>query len=199
MGAVTEDSDPDVFGAVLVDAVAALEAWGGAHALFGSLAVGAYVDHPPAEDVDVFVGDEDVDDAVAALARAGFRPGERRDWLRKAHREGVLVDLIIEVRGGIRLDRELLSHLRRGTVRPGVEAPIPAPEDLVVIEAASSHPETPEHWFTAAKLVAGTEIDWRYLASRARLAPLRVASLLLYCRSDGVDVPDDILGSVLPS
>jgi hypothetical protein len=134
--------------------------------------------------------------AVAALAGAGFEPGERFDWLRKAYRHGVLVDLITSVRRGIGLDPELLSHARRSTYR-GVEVTIPAPEDLVLIAAVSAHPETPDHWFTGRKLLAEVDVDWDYLRGRAALAPLRMASLLLYCRSDDVAVPDAVLDSLL--
>lgn len=196
-GSVTEATDPDTFLAVLGETIATLDAWGAPFVVFGSVAIHIHVDHPPAEDVDVLVRDDDVDAAVEALARAGFEPGQRLDWLRKARRRGVLVDLITSVRGGIGPDHALISHSRRATYR-GVEAPVPSPEDLVLIAAVSAHPETPDHWFTARKLLAEVDVDWDYLAARSRLAPLRMASLLLYCRSDDVPVPDDALASLLP-
>jgi hypothetical protein len=88
-----------------------------------------------------------------------------------------------------------LSVLRRT-----VEVPILAPEELVLVAACSAHPETPQHWFTAERLAAKAGLDWDYLVDQARrLAPLRVASLLLYCRSDDVPVPDGIVASLLPS
>jgi Uncharacterised nucleotidyltransferase len=195
-GSVTQASDPETFLAVLGETVATLDAWGGPFLVFGSVAIHVYVDHPPAEDIDVLVRNEDVDAAVAALAEAGFEPGERSNWLRKAYRKGVLVDLITSVRGGIGLDVELISHARRSTYL-GMELTIPAPEDLVLIAAVSAHAETPDHWFTGRKLLAEVDIDWEYLRERAALAPLRVASLLLYCRSDDVAVPDAALDSLL--
>jgi hypothetical protein len=196
-GSVTEATDPGVFLPALGDVVTTLDAWGGPYVVFGSVAIHVYVDHPPAEDVDVLVRAEDVDLAVEALARSGFEPGERRDWIRKAHRDGVLVDVITRVRGGFGADAPLIEHARRAVYR-GVEAPIPAPEDLVLIAAASAHPETPDHWFTARKLLAGVDVDWNYLRERSMLAPVRMASLLLYCRSDDVAVPDEVLASLLP-
>jgi hypothetical protein len=197
-GSVTEASDPERFLGVLRRTAEALDAWGGPYVVFGSIAIRAQVDHPPAEDVDVLVRGEDVDAAVEALAAVGFEPGERRAWLRKVHRDGVLVDLITSVRGTLSLDPALVAHARRAPYG-GIEVPIPAAEDLVMIAAAGAHPETPDHWFTAVKLIAELDLDWAYLAERSRLAPLRVASLLLYCRSDGVAVPDGIAASLLPS
>ncbi|MDQ4109169.1 MAG: nucleotidyltransferase family protein, partial [Actinomycetota bacterium] len=144
----------------------------------------------------VLVRNEDIDAAVAALGRVGFEAGERFDWLRKAYRHGVLVDLITSVRRGIGLDPEVIAHARRSSYL-GIEVTIPAPEDLVLIAAVSAHPETPDHWFTGRKLLAEVDIDWDYLRERSALAPLRMASLLLYCRSDDVAVPETVLGSLL--
>jgi hypothetical protein len=195
-GSVTEATDPELFLRTLAGAVEALDAWGEPYVVFGSVAIHVYADHPPAEDIDILIREKDGASAADALAHAGFEPGERRDWIRKAHREGVLVDMINTVRGGIVLDERLLSHARHAVYR-GIDVPIPAVEDLVLIAASSAHPETPDHWFTARKLVAQAEIDWDYLRERGALAPLRMASLLLYCRSDDVAVPEEVLGSLL--
>jgi hypothetical protein len=101
--------------------------------------------------------------------------------------------------GGLVLDDELAGGIRRVRYRD-LSIPVPGPEDLLLIACLSAQDETPNHWFTAARFVRNAELDWDRLADRAgRLAPLRVASLLLYCRSEGVEVPDGILKSVLPS
>lgn len=198
-GEVTETSDPERFLGTLRSAVEALDAWGRPYGLVGSVANDVYVATGPAEDLDVLVRPDDGPDAIEALAVAGFEPGERADWLLKAHRDGVLVDVLIRPRGGFVLDDAAAAGIRRVEHR-GVRIPVPAPEDLATIACLSAQDETPEHWFTAARYVRDADLDWDRLADRARrLAPLRVASLLLYCRSEGIAVPDGILTSLLPS
>ena len=197
-GEVTEASDPDRFREVVRRTADALDGWGRSYALLGSIATNVYVDGEPADDVDVFVEADHVEEALGMLVAAGFEAEPVEEgWLRKATRDGVLVDLIVRVRSGIRFDEDMVSHVRRRSCG-GVDVPVLAPEDLVLIAAASTHPETPQHWFVGARLVAKAGLDWDRLVDRARrLAPLRVASLLLYCRSEGVAVPEGAVASLL--
>jgi hypothetical protein len=199
-GEVTEGSDPSVFLDVLRRVVEALDAWGRPYAIFGTVGTNVHLTGGRAEDVDVFVHEEDADAAVAALVASGFDAGERDPaWIFKAHRAGVLVDVIFRVRDGLGFAEEIAGAVRRARYR-GIEVPVPAPEDLALIAACSAHAESPKHWFTAVRLVSELDLDWDRFADHARrLAPLRAASLLLYCRSEGIDVPDGILTSLLSS
>jgi hypothetical protein len=186
---------------VLRRTVEVLDAWGGPYALFGTIGKSVYAGHEPAEDVDVFLREDEVDGALDALLRGGFERSEdeEQEWLRKAHADGVLVDLIVRVRMGVRFDDDAMEHVRRASYRD-IDLPVPSPEDLVVINACSAHPETPDHWFIARELVSKAELDWHRLVDRGRrLAPQRVASLLLYCLSDEVAVPDGTVASLLES
>ena len=199
-GAVTEASDPERFLAVLERVVDALDRWGRPYAVVGSVANEVFVEVGPAEDLDVLVPPDEGEAAIEALRRHGFEPEEpREDWLRKARRDDVLVDVLVRPRGGLVLDDAFAGGIRRVRYR-GLTIPVPGPEDLLLIACLSAQDETPNHWFTAARFVRDAGLDWHRLADRARrLAPLRVASLLLYCRSEGVEVPDGILKSLLPS
>lgn len=199
-GEVTEASDRSRFLDVLRRVVEALDGWGRPYAVFGTVGTNVHVPAGPAEDVDVFLREDDAGEAVAALVAAGFDPGERDPaWIFKAHRDGVLVDVIFRVRDGLGFDDAIAAAVRRATYR-GVDVPVPAPEDLALIAACSAHAESPKHWFTAVRLVGETDLDWdRFRDHASRLAPLRAASLLLYCRSEGIDVPDGILTSLLPT
>jgi hypothetical protein len=198
-GAVSERSDPERFLEVLARTVEALDAWGRPYAVFGTVGTNAYLDEEPAEDIDVFVDEADAPGAVDALVAAGFDAGERDEaWIFKAHRDGVLIDVIFRVRDGLGFDPAFAADARRVSYH-GVEVPVPMPEDLVVIAACSAHAESPKHWFTALRLVAKAGLDWDRMVERGRtLAPLRVASLLLYVRADGVDVPEDVVAALLP-
>jgi hypothetical protein len=199
-GEVTEGSDPSRFHDVLRRVVEALDAWGRPYAIFGTVGTNVYVPGGPAEDIDVFVHEEEAGAAVAALVAAGFDPGERDPaWIFKAFRDGVLVDVIFRVRDGLGFDDAIAAATRRARYR-GIAVPVPSAEDLALIAACSAHAESPKHWFTAVRLVAELDLDWDRFADHARrLAPLRAASLLLYCRSEGIDVPEGILTSLLSS
>ena len=199
-GEVTERSDPERFLEVLRRTVEALDRWDGPYAIFGTVGVHAYLDGEPAEDIDVFLAEEDAAGALQALVDAGFEAGDRDEsWIFKAHRDGVLIDVIFEIRGRLRFDAGMADGVRRMSYR-GVDVPVPALEDLVLIAVSAAHPKSPEHWYTGARLVAEAKPDWERLVARAReLEPLRVAGLLLYCESDGVDVPAGTVASLLPS
>ena len=199
-GEVTQRSDPGLFLDVLRRTVEALDGWGKPYAVFGTVGTNVYVEGGPAEDIDVFLAKDDAGEAVEALVAAGFDAGQRDEtWIYKAHGDGVLIDVIFRIRGRLGFDEGMAAAVRR-MVYHGVEVPVPAPEDLVLIAACGAHAESPEHWHTGARLVAEAKLDWDRLVERARrLAPLRVASVLLYCESDGVAVPAGTVASLLPS
>lgn len=199
-GAVTEASDPRRFFDVLSRTVEALDRRGRPYVIFGTVGVNVYLDGDPAEDIDVFLAEADAAAAVEALVASGFEAGERDpSWIFKAHRHGVLVDVIFRVRHRLGFDRGIAAGVRRASYR-GIDVPVPAPEDLVLIATAAAHPQSPEHWYVGARLLADAKPDWDRLIERARaLEPLRVAALLLYCRSEGIDVPEGIENSLLPS
>ena len=167
------------------------------YALIGSVASAALARPewwPDGEDIDVFVRPDDARTVLKALDEAGFATEEvEPDWLYKALKEDVLVDVIFESVGGISLDEEMASRIRVERFK-GRQLKILAPEDLVVMKAMGNRPETPGYWHEALDVLAGQEIDWSYLALRARRHGVdRVLSLLLYARSLEMKVPDDIL------
>jgi Uncharacterised nucleotidyltransferase len=199
-GEVTERSDPGRFLEVLRRTVEGLDARGRPYAIFGTIAMNVHLDGEPAEDIDVLLAEDDAGPAIEALLASGFEAGERDEsWILKAHRDGVLIDVIFRVRGRLVFDRGMAAAVQRASYR-GIDVPIPAPEDLVLIAACAAHPQSPEHWYAGARLVAEAKFDWDRLVERAReVDPLRIASRLLYCESDGVDVPAGTVASLLPS
>jgi len=141
-------------------------------------------------DIDVFVQPQDARPALEALARAGFSTDEKDpNWLFKAIRDGVLVDVIFKATAGIYLDDEMIDRCRRHDFR-GVEIPVLAPEDLLVIKATVFAEHTPRHWWDGLGILARATLDWEYLLRRARHSPRRVASLLLFARSVDLVVPE---------
>ena len=91
--------------AVLAEALAALDAEEVPHLLMGGLVVARYARPRTTDDVDVFVRPEHAGRALDALAAAGFEVEEADPmWLYKAHKDGVLVDVIFRSSGEVYLD-----------------------------------------------------------------------------------------------
>ena len=176
--------------AVLADAMAALNAERVPYLLMGGLVVARYARPRATDDVDIFVKPEEARRALDVLASAGFTVEESDPmWLFKAHRDGVLVDVIFRSSGEIYLDDDMLARGVEDEVR-GCPARLISPEDLLVIKAVATAEHGPHHWYDALAIIARTPIDWTYLVERARQAgPRRVLSLLLYAESNDLAVP----------
>jgi osmotically-inducible protein OsmY len=186
---VTEEA----FLAVLDEAIAAVEGAGVKYAVMGGIASAAVGRPRWTLDVDLFVRGQEARRALEALAQAGFdTPETHHNWLYKAVKDGVLVDLIFTARGGIYLDDEMLA--RSPVVEyKGRRLRLVPPEDLLVMKAIAHDHDTPRYWHDALGIVATSELDWDYLLQRARAGSRRVLSLLLHAQSDDLVVPDAVI------
>lgn len=152
----------------------------------------------PTDDIDLFVHPEDADALLDHLAGHGFDV-ERTNptWLYKAHRHGVLVDVIFKSTGDIYVDDAMLEHARCREFK-GVTLRTISPEDLVVIKAVAMTEHAPHHWFDALGVIARCDLDWPYLADRSRrFGPRRILSLLLYAESLDLAVPSTAIDRLL--
>jgi predicted nucleotidyltransferase len=191
---VTDDA---IFHQVLAEAIRVAESTGLPHAFMGGIASTALGRPRWTHDVDLLVRPGDARAMLRAFAAAGFDTEETdQAWLYKATRDGVLVDLVFESTGGIVLDDEMLSRVRPASF-DGLRLSVLAPEDLLVIKAIVHREHRQRHWFDALALVETGELDWPYLLRRAEPNPRRVASLLLYAQTDGLEVPDWVVEELL--
>ena len=191
-----EPSDEDIE-RTLADVVRAIEEKGLPYLLMGGAGTVTFGRSRATNDIDVFVRAEDAGRVLEVLAAAGFETSETDlEWLHKAFRHGVLVDVIYRSAGDIRLDDEMLRRGRRRTYR-GTEATIMCPEDLVVIKAIAASEEATRQWYDALSLIASCELDWDYIVDRARSSgPRRLLSLLLYAESNDLAVPSWVVESL---
>lgn len=181
------------FRQVLGEALAALGCGGLNYVLMGGIASTGLGRPRWTHDIDVFVRPAEAEAALEALAQAGFET-ERTDasWLYKGFKDGVLVDLIFRSTGGFYLDDEMIA---RSVEREfmGHRVRLIAPEDLLVIKAAVHDEGGPRHWHDALGVIGVNELDWDYLLRRARQAPRRVLSLLVYAHSLDMAVPNHVV------
>jgi predicted nucleotidyltransferase len=187
----------------LREVVAVLRGRGVAFLIIGGMSAATFARPRPTDDVDVFVRPDAAADALAALAAAGFDTKvEAPDWLYKAWKHGVLVDVIFRSSGDLYLDDEMLARGHEGDYL-GVPTPLVSAEDLLVIKALAAAEHSPHHWYDALAVIGRTRLDWDYVLSRARLAgPRRLLSLMLYAESTDLAVPaeviEDLFGVVHP-
>jgi hypothetical protein len=181
------------FDRVLQAVMDSLESAGITYLFIGGVASAGLGRPRSTTDIDIFIRPEDRERTLRALDAGGFST-QRTDpaWLYKAFRENILVDIIFKSKGEIYLDHQMM-HRRRMTEYHGMKLWLVSPEDLVIIKALAHSEATPGHWHDALALLSYAEIDWDYLLQRARKAPRRVLSLLLYAQSNDLWVPDAVV------
>jgi len=169
-------------------AVAALRERGVPFVLGGSVAAWARGGPEPKNDLDLMVRPTDAEAALAAVAEAGMRP-ERppEEWLFKAWRGNVMLDLIFEP-SGLEITEEVLERADTIPVM-AVATPVMALEDVLVTMLCSID----EHTLDYSRLVAiaralREQIDWARLRARTAGSPYAAAFFTLV-ESIGVVAP----------
>ncbi|MFN2526453.1 MAG: nucleotidyltransferase [Actinomycetota bacterium] len=191
--------DEATFLRVVKEAIAAIENKEISYVMHGGLAASIWGRPRWTHDLDLLVQPHEAIRALEALEAEGFSTHQTDpNWLYKALKGGVLVDILFKVVGDIYLDDEMLAHARRSKLKD-VELTVIAPEDLLIIKVTAFDEQTSRHWFDAIGILAQTELDWDYLLQRARRSARRVLSLLLFAQSNDVLVPDSVIDSLLAS
>ncbi len=180
----------DIFASVLGDAVGAVEKADIPYALIGGIASVGFGRQRSTKDIDLLVKPQDADRTLEALDGAGFRT-EKTDprWLYKGFKHNILVDIIFASSGGVYLDQEMLNRAIRANYA-GYSVRFISPEDLLIMKAMVHDEQGPRHWHDALGLISSCDLDWDYLVRRARRAPRRILSLLLYAHSLDLSVPN---------
>jgi len=178
------------FDSVLFATLDALEEAKIPFALIGGIAASGLGRPRSTHDIDIFLSPEDADGALKVLSERGFRT-EKFDieWLFKAFKEDILVDIVFKSEGEMYFDEEVQAH-RKIMDYHGRKVPVVSPEDLIVIKCAVHYEGGPHHWHDALALLANATIDWNYLMKRSRKASRRVLSLLLYAQSNDILIPN---------
>ena len=149
----------------------------------------AVVDH----DIDLFIGEGDVEPAMKALAGAGFEVTDTHPtWLFKGRRNGTTVDVLYRLGKILKLDAEMIERAEEVVV-DGARMRFISREDLAIGQAGAAKPEVPGHWFEAVELLRADHVDWDYVVRRSGVAPHLRAALLNYARHAKIDVPQRVL------
>jgi predicted nucleotidyltransferase len=178
---------------VLNAATRALDGQALPYVLIGGIASAALGRRRCSSDIDLLVMPESAPRALELLEAAGFTTEKTNpNWLFKAFRDSVLVDVLFKSKGDIYLDEEMLG---RAKVIDLYESPVRviSPEDLIVMKVLAFDEETSRHWYDALGLIAAGELDWDYLIQRARKGYRRVLSLLIFATSMDLSVPTEVI------
>jgi predicted nucleotidyltransferase len=162
-------------------------------ALIGGVAASGLGRPRSTHDIDIFVSPEDAESALQALAAKDFRV-ERTDveWLFKAFKDDILVDIVFRSKGDIYFDEEMHRNRKLADFH-GRKVPVVSPEDLVIIKCAVHYEGGPHHWHDALAILSHATIDWNYLLKRSRRAPRRLLALLLYAQSSDILIPNSMI------
>ena len=181
----------------LADVAEALERDEIPYVVIGGIASALYGRPRSSDDLDILVAKPDAERTLQALDSAGFDTERTNDqWIYKAFREGVQVDVIFWLKGDLYLDDEMLARATRVDVG-GRQVPVIPPEDLIVVKAIIHDEQTPRHWGDALGLVANCdELDWDYLIRRGRHGARRLLALLVYAQSNDLLVSDEVVRRV---
>jgi predicted nucleotidyltransferase len=184
--------------AILDEAVEVLRAADVTFLLLGGLATSALGRRRRVTDIDIFVRDPDVEPTLAAFAGAGFETlVVSPNWLAKAIKGEVLVDVISRSTHDISLTDEILDHAVEVEIE-GRRVPSVSPEDLIVMKAVATDEDTVRYWHDALSLLGRTDLDWSYLVHRARKhGARRVLSLLFFAQSIDLLVPHEVITELL--
>ena len=186
-------SDLTTLNKVLFETIEIMEANDIPYALIGGVAVKSLGRPRITHDVDIFVRPDDAEKVLTVLEKKGFT-SQKRDpfWLFKAWRDDILVDVIFKSSGDIYFDEEVRAHVRRVPYLGRYVNAI-SPEDFIVIKAAAHQEHNPHHWHDALAVLKQGNLDWDYLLRRAKHAPRRILSLLIYGQSNDIAVPNDLI------
>jgi predicted nucleotidyltransferase len=166
--------------------------------LLGGLATSALGRRRRVTDIDVFVRDPDVAPALEAFAGAGFETlVVSPNWLAKALKDDVLVDVISRSTHDIVLSDEILEHAVEVEIE-GRRLRSVSPEDLIVMKAVATDEDTVRYWHDALSLLGRPDLDWSYLVHRAKKhGARRVLSLLFFAQSIDLLVPAEVISELL--
>ena len=184
--------------ATLDEAVAALRQADILFLLMGGLATSVLGRGRGVTDIDLFVRDPDVGASLAALEMSGFETMVvSPNWLAKGFKGGILVDVISRSTHDITLTDEILERSVEVDVH-GRRLPCVSPEDLIVMKAVATTEDTARYWYDALSLLGRPDLDWAYLARRAKQhGAKRLTAFLFFAGSIDLLVPDEIVEELL--
>jgi hypothetical protein len=193
----------DVFAAVLGDVEDTLVGCGVPHCFIGGVASRIWGRSRPTRDLDLMIAPENAEAVLNLLAARGFDTDlTYPSWLIKAHRDGVVVDLIYHV-FDIYFGAEMAGHV---VIKPynGLMIRVVSPEDLLIMKVkchtvklrSGAKDNASRHWGDALGVIDNTPLDWACLLERSHLGGYMLLSILIYAQAIGLSVPNSVCATL---
>jgi hypothetical protein len=145
-------------------------------------------------DIDLVIREVDAPGILRMLSKAGFETAEmEHSWLHKAHRDGVTIDLMFELKNGTMFDERFREHRKRAEMF-GTTAYVMAPEDQVASLAGTVGRDTiGKHWYGMIDIMGNNDLEWDYVLARSQRVPLRMLSVVYFALSQQVPVQKGVI------
>ncbi|HEY3417945.1 MAG TPA: nucleotidyltransferase [Armatimonadota bacterium] len=169
----------------LHEACSVLDARGIPYVIGGGTAVVIYGRDRRTKDFDIFMNRDVLRVTMDILSNAGFTTADtEKRWLYKVWRDELTIDLIVETRGGDRIDEEVMARSRM-IDHFGQDFRIMGPEDTLYRKILTQLPGRPD-WYDALSIIERQDgqLDWTYFLSRAQRYPRRVLGFLLFAQTE---------------
>ncbi|HEX2178480.1 MAG TPA: nucleotidyltransferase [Actinomycetota bacterium] len=192
----THDADPardESFREILAEAIEIAERSDVPYLVGGSLASNTWGRPSRTGDVDLIIDPRSAKPLLRAFEEAGYTPEETYpQWLFKARKDGITVDLIFEMAGPLYLEPQMIERGSKVEIL-GTKLCLISPEDFVLSQAMALKEDTAVYWFNALGVIARQDLDWEYLIDMAQRGPRRFLALLLLAQAEDLPVPDSVI------
>jgi hypothetical protein len=190
-----EAKDQEKAAAVFREAIALLEEHPFGYAVGGGLSTDYWTGRARRiSDIDLMIREDDAPDIMRKLSEAGYETVEmEHSWLHKAHKNGVTIDLMFELKNGTTFDEAYEEHRKRAEMF-GTTAHVMAPEDQLASLAGTVGRDTiGKHWYSMIDIMANNDLDWDYVLARSERIPLRMLSVIYFAISQQVPVQKGVI------
>lgn len=198
----TDHAEPgreERFAKVLAEAIAITEAEGVPYLGAGSMASATWGRPGPFGDIDLLIDPRSAKPLLTAFAGAGFTTDEPfPQWLFKAEKNGITVDMIFEMAGQLYLEPQMIE---RGSVVEvlGTKLRMISPEDFIISQALAFKEDTAVYWFNAFGVIGRQDIDWDYIVEMSQRGPRMVLAMLLLGQAYDLPIPDWVIRGIYSS
>jgi len=198
----TDHADPgheEQYAEILAEAIQIVDAAEVPYLAAGSMASLTWGRPGPMGDVDLLIDPRSAKPLLKAFEEAGFETDETYpQWLFKATKNGITVDLIFEMAGPLYLEPHMLE---RGSIVEVLGTPVKmiSPEDYVLSQALALKEDTAVYWFNALGVIGRQQMDWDYVAAMAQRGPRMILAMLLLGQAQDLPIPDKVVRRIFAS
>lgn len=198
----TDHAEPgreERFAEVLAEAIAITEANKVPYLGAGSMASVTWGRPGPFGDIDLLIDPRSAKPLLNAFAEASFATDEAfPQWLFKAEKNGITVDLIFEMAGQLYLEPQMIE---RGSVAEvlGTNLQMISPEDFVLSQALAFKEDTAVYWFNAFGVIGRQNMDWDYIVEMSQRGPRMILAMLLLGQAYDLPIPDWVIRGIYSS